>query len=61
MTKTALISFLNILFGFSLQLLFLYFITPSSLIDEYIAQVSIPFLFTGLTLVSFREDFFLIC
>ena len=58
MTKTALISFLNILFGFSLQLLFLYFITPSSLIDEYIAQVSIPFLFTGLTLVSFREDFF---
>lgn len=58
MTKAALISFLNIFFGFALQLLFLYFITPSSLIDEYIAQISIPFLFAGLTLVSFREDFF---
>ena len=40
------------------SIIIFYFITPSSLIDEYIAQVSIPFLFTGLTLVSFREDFF---
>ena len=58
MTKTTLVSLANIFFGFTLQVLFLYFITPSSLLDTYIAQISIPFFLTGLTLVSFREDFF---
>lgn len=58
MTKATLISLSNILFGFSLQLIFLYFITPPGLMDTYVAQISIPFLFAGLTIVSLREDFY---
>lgn len=58
MTKVTLISLSNILLGFSLQLIFLYFITPPGLMDTYVAQISIPFLFAGLTIVSLREDFY---
>jgi hypothetical protein len=58
MTKATLISLSNILLGFSLQLIFLYFITPPGLMDTYVAQISIPFLFAGLTIVSLREDFY---
>lgn len=58
MTKAALISLSNILLGFSLQLIFLYFITPPGLMDTYVTQISIPFLFVGLTIVSFREDLY---